>query len=1247
MRLYKIALLGDVKSNLDSIKRELIREIKLVEFRESDSISDVKKNWDIEDVDIIICQHHQSSTESFELLNHLKISACICPVIIITDVISDEDIAKLIKEYEVSDIILKNDVERLIQSIKKELQVLDTPSESISETNDLKILALVAKHTHNGVIVTDANEKTIWVNDAYCKISGYTFEETLGKQPGSLLQGAKTDSETKNRIRHNLENKVPFSEEILNYHKNGEEYWIKLDITPIFENELHTGFVAIQEDITERKEAELKLSKNEKLLRSVTENLSGAVIRYSLEDELPGTIEFISESCINIYELTQQQILDNNQLLWDLIDPADVEKMIPTIVESAKNLTFWTFQYKMTTPSGKEKWIRASGSPRSELENNRVIWDTIIVDISKEVSYEKALEDSNNRLINAQKAGKIGDWYFDTITQDITWSEEIFNLYDRDPSLGVPSYEEVIYKYTIDNNDVFHEAVQRAANDGEPYELNLQIKTDLGRIKDMVTIGIPLRNKSGELVAVFGTAQDVTSRMEAQRKRKISEERLDVAVRATNLAVWDLDLPSGFNTVNDRWFEIMGFNRGDINSDSETFLSRVHPDDLEKIVNEFQKINDGQDFFDIVIRIKHKDGAYVYVKDQGRVIERHSDGSPSRIIGTDIDVTQEVENKNALVDANNRLKNAQKAGKIGDWHFDLQSQKISWSEETFNIYDRDPAKGVPSYQELVFGYTIDKSEEFHEMIQRAATSGEPYEITIRIKTDVESIKDVVAIGLPLKNEKGEILALFGTAQDITRRMDAIRNIRESETRLKKAQEAGKIGDWHLDLTNNSIFWSQQMYHIYDVDPSDGIPSFEELMYTFNLDSQDIIEERLGEGIRTGQPYEVTHKIKSKSGIVKDLISIGIPEVNDNGKVLSVRGTTQDISQRMGALRQIKESELRLEAAIQGADLAVWDMDLTTGTNIVNDRWFEMIGYSRGEISSDLDTLIQLFHPDDVAIIQKGFNLINEGVNELDFVIRLQHKDGTYRYVRDQGRVIHRNDKGEATRIIGTHLDITKEKQLSEELTQSLNEKTILLQEIHHRVKNNLAVIIGLLHLQSFHSKNDEVSIFYDEMSNRIKSIADVHELLYSSDTLSKINLKTYIEKLFNNVLSVSNNISPPTPNISINDDFEMNINQAIPLGLLINELLTNSVKHAFKEIDEPTISFSVTKKASDINIVYSDNGIGLNIERQSSPNSLGFTLINTLLEQLDSVYSFTNNVGFGIEFTFTLFDHNSDLISKH
>ncbi|MBO6536251.1 MAG: PAS domain-containing protein [Balneolaceae bacterium] len=364
------------------------------------------------------------------------------------------------------------------------------------------------------------------------------------------------------------------------------------------------------------------------------------------------------------------------------------------------------------------------------------------------------------------------------------------------------------------------------------------------------------------------------------------------------------------------------------------------------------------------------------------------------------------------------------------------------------------------------------------------------------------------------------------------------------------------------------------------------------------------------------------------------IKLDFTPIFEQGKFTGYVAIQEEISDRVESYKKLKESEDRLDVAIHGADLGVWDLDMETEIILVNDFWYDMLGYQEGELIPNLDSFYQLLHPDDFPIIADAFAEVNSGVNVFDFDIRLRHKNGEYRIIRDRGRVIKRFGDGTVRRIIGTHLDITAEKTLEDELNSSLAEKTILLQEIHHRVKNNLAIIIGLLHLQAFSVDNEELSCFYDQMSRRIKSIADVHEMLYQSDSFSNINLKKYAEKIFDNAVNVQSKSVTPTSLVFIDEGFNININQGVPLGLLLNELITNSIKHAFKKQNEPAISFTVLHLENSIQCIYKDNGSGCKAHKCSESNSFGFTLIHTLLEQLGASHAINTNNGFELTFTF-------------
>ena len=200
-------------------------------------------------------------------------------------------------------------------------------------------------------------------------------------------------------------------------------------------------------------------------------------------------------------------------------------------------------------------------------------------------------------------------------------------------------------------------------------------------------------------------------------------------------------------------------------------------------------------------------------------------------------------------------------------------------------------------------------------------------------------------------------------------------------------------------------------------------------------------------------------------------------------------------------------------------------------------------------------------------------------------------------------------------------DLTEKKKAEQTINKNIEEKEILLKEIHHRVKNNLQIITSLLNLQTNNIEDEKVKAILFQSKTRIESMCKVHEMLYSSKNLSSINygvyLKDLLSKLIVNAKGEANQISLQ---LAVHNLF-LNINTAIPLGLLINELVTNSLKYAFPE----NIKGAITIKINSINdlqyeLVYGDDGIGYSPEITfKDAHSLGFQLIESLTEQLNGV----------------------------
>lgn len=221
---------------------------------------------------------------------------------------------------------------------------------------------------------------------------------------------------------------------------------------------------------------------------------------------------------------------------------------------------------------------------------------------------------------------------------------------------------------------------------------------------------------------------------------------------------------------------------------------------------------------------------------------------------------------------------------------------------------------------------------------------------------------------------------------------------------------------------------------------------------------------------------------------------------------------------------------------------------------------------------------------------------------------------------------------ESTQMVG--LDITDYINYENELKKSIEEKTILLQEVHHRVKNNLAVTSGLLYMQRVSTNNPEIENLLGESERRIKTMTLIHELLYSSSDLSSIPIDEYIV----NLVSLIQKSLDPDENIEVDitsDSFSINVTQAVPCALILNELISNSYKHAFEQNNTGKIDIHVAQKNGDVEFSICDNGIGIPEEfLKEDGTSLGLTIVRTLIRQVNGTFEIKNNGGTTARFQF-------------
>lgn len=280
---------------------------------------------------------------------------------------------------------------------------------------------------------------------------------------------------------------------------------------------------------------------------------------------------------------------------------------------------------------------------------------------------------------------------------------------------------------------------------------------------------------------------------------------------------------------------------------------------------------------------------------------------------------------------------------------------------------------------------------------------------------------------------------------------------------------------------------------------------------------------------------------------------------------------------------------------------------------VSPGWTELLGYTEKELLSQ--SLYNFIHPDDL----ESSNMTAESIKKCN--PKLSHEN---RYIKKNGEIVHLSwstQKDEHTDLLySTARNVTSIKHEREKLLSNLSEKELMLREIHHRVKNNLQIISSLLSLQAgLNSNHDDLSILYEASQNRIKSMAAIHEMFYQSENLDKIEFGKYLAKLTDDLIRTFESKNKKVEIDLKTETVFVSLNKAIPLGLIINEIVTNAIKHGADEQGKSFVFVNLEclpNKEFQLTIGDQSHKAFTDILNQEV-ESLGLMLIKSLTEQID------------------------------
>ncbi|MGC9516221.1 MAG: sensor histidine kinase [Methanomicrobiales archaeon] len=299
---------------------------------------------------------------------------------------------------------------------------------------------------------------------------------------------------------------------------------------------------------------------------------------------------------------------------------------------------------------------------------------------------------------------------------------------------------------------------------------------------------------------------------------------------------------------------------------------------------------------------------------------------------------------------------------------------------------------------------------------------------------------------------------------------------------------------------------------------------------------------------------------------------------------------------------------------------------------VNQRTLDI--YKAGDISEFRDYLPYIFTLESIETFKDELISIAEGKTCFMSESVTKTLDGDKNYIMLKFNVSPGYEK-DYSRVIISIIDLTKRKLMEDELKKVMSKNEMLLKEIHHRVKNNLQIISSILNLQSFYLTDKKSLEALTDCKNRVRSMGMVHEKLYQSGDFAKIEVKDYIESVALEIFK-SYALNPEQIKVKMEiEDISLDINQSIAIGLIVNELLTNSIKYAFPQ-KKGNIEIKISKKGDDkISMLIQDDGIGFPADFELvKSETLGLQLVNNLVSQLDGEITLDRSSGtkFIIEF---------------
>lgn len=1200
-----------------------------------------------------------------------------------------------------------------LPQIDRQLAVVDNGLEQIVGN----LPGCVFRYVHH----TNGRRSLPYMSEKWREITGQDPHE-VRRDPQRLFEMIHSEDKAQfeKQMTAALETLEPFDLEFRIRPKSGPVKWIRKSARLSKNCQGDVAIDAMILDISEQKQTEEALDRQEREFTAILEQSPDLIVRCDRQlryvyvnpaivqatgipastfrektaRELHLPVELITKwekACQNVFETSQQQWIE-----WEWSISREVRQYHTYLAPEFAEDGSVEFVLSVSRDITQRRQIEAALQKReTELQQVRSALQTLneqleyrVIDRTEDLirAHERLMSETQERWKLWQQYSTVVDNLKEVVFQ--TNEAGIFSLLNPAwTEITGFSTEESLGKHFVDYvhpEDIAYnrEQLQLLLQGNQEYcGHQSRFLTKKGEFCWIEIFSQPLPDAGGKILGIAGTLNDITERKHAEDALRESEDRFRSFFEQAAVGLAQMGLNGEWFLVNQKLCSILGYSREELLG--HRCQDVTYPEDLPATEKDLRSLQSGkQQTRSFEKRYRRKDESPIWVNVTTSVA-LNSSSEPKYFIKVVEDITPRKHAEERLRKSEANLAEAQKLAHLGSWEFDLSTQVLTWSEETFRIFGFDPTQKEPTFAEVLEKIYPDDRKYWQKLYRkREITANEEYEVEFRILRPQGAIAHISTRQQTVTNACGQVVRLFGTVQDITEHKQAeevktrlIASLQESEERFRLLADTAPVMIWMADIQGRYCFFNKPWLDFRGRSFEEEVGKGWEI--GIHPEDTDRCLSTYVSAFKARESFQLEYRLCRADGEYRWMLDTGIPRFTSSGEFSGYIGSAIDISDRKRTESIIKATQERFEYLLASNPAVIYTCPLNSDLpcTFISANVKENLGYTVGEWLSNPKFWVARIHPEDAPHFVTNFSRLIEKGHQI-FEYRFLHEDGTYRWLRDEIKVV-RDCEGNGVECIGSIIDISDRKRAEEEVFKALEKERELVElksrfvsMTSHEFRTPLTTILSSAQLiQRYQWTREEQLEILEQIIGAVKHMNELLEDILSIGKAESgqmqfkpvpLELTQFCRTLLLDIQRSSG--SKHTIHFVVEPGFTDDLESPLTtrqiharmdeklLRKMLGNLLSNAIKYSQNE-EGDIIQFTLNCHLDCAIFQIQDRGIGIPPEDQSRlfesfhrarnvgtipGTGLGLAIVKKCVELHGGTITFNTQVGVGTTFILTL-----------